>query len=187
MFTELMPLIKNRPLTITVSVEGESRVRLNVVPKPIAKDKAANGKIGHTHSKEVAAIPDQAIQALTTPLSITGTPEEVDAGLAETLTKFAESHKSLQQSFDAAAAAIADAVKAIDDRERVKKEKEKAEKATKKPSSSPAKAEETKQPEADLPPLFTTPAATSAAASDSTPAAPEANNHDSDTNNQGGE
>ena len=58
MFAELMPLIKTRPLTITVAVEGDSRVRLNVVPKPIAKDKAANEKIGHTHNKEVAPIPD---------------------------------------------------------------------------------------------------------------------------------
>src|SRR5579864_42962 len=123
MFTELMPLIKTRPLTITIAVEGDSRVRLNVVPKPIAKDKAANEKIGHAHNKEVAPIPDEAIHALTTPLSITGTPEEVDAGLCDALTKFAASHQTLQQSFNDAAANIANAVKVIDERERIKKEK----------------------------------------------------------------
>lgn len=160
MFTELMPLIKIRPLTITVAVEGGSRVRLNVVPKAINKDKAANEKIGHTHSKEVAAIPDEAVHALTTPLSISGTPEELDAGLSDTLKQFAATHQTLQQSFDTAASAIADAVKAIDERERVKKDKEKAEKAGKKPSNPSAKPEETKTPpDAELPPLFTAPAA----------------------------
>lgn len=157
MFTELMPLIKQRPLTITVAAEGNSRIRLNVVPKPVDKDKAANNKIGHTHNKEVAPIPDEAIQALTTPLSITGTPEEVDAGLVEALTKFAASHQTLQQSFDSAAANIADAVKAIDERERIKKEKDKA--AAKKTTTTAAKQPDTaKTPEPELPSLFTAPA-----------------------------
>lgn len=155
MFTELMPLIKNRPLTITVAVEGDSRLRLNIVPKPLEKDKGANSKIGSTHSKEVAPIPSEAIHALTTPLSITGTPEEVDAGLAEALTKYAASHQTLQQSFDAAAANIADAVKAIDERERIKKEKDKA--ASKK-NTAAKQSEPAAKPEPDLPSLFTAPA-----------------------------
>lgn len=155
MFTELMPLIKQRPLTITVAVEGNSRIRLNVVPKPIEKDKAANGKITSTHSKEVAPIPDEAIKALTTPLSIVGTPEEVDAGLCQTLSNFAASHQTLQQSFDTAAAHIAEAVKAIDERERIKKEKDKASKKT--TAGTPAKQpQETKAAEeSTLPSLFT--------------------------------
>jgi PRTRC genetic system protein E len=170
MFRELMPLIKTRPLTITVAVEGDSRVRLNVVPKPIAKDKAANDKIGHTHSKEVAPIPDEAIHALTTPLSITGTPEEVDAGLCEALTKFAASHQTLQQSFDDAAANIANAVKAIDERERIKKEKDKA--ANKKATTAAStKAEEPTKAESGLPLLFTAPANTAVSTNDATPPA----------------
>ena len=175
MFTELMPLIKTRPLTITVAIEGESRLRLNVVPKPIAKDKAANEKIGHTHNKEVAPIPDEAIHALTTPLSITGTPEEVDAGLCDALTKFVASHQTLQQSFDDAAANIANAVKAIDERERIKKEKDKA--ASKKTTTAaPTKAEEPTKTESDLPLLFTaqSPANNAVSANDATaPAASE--------------
>jgi PRTRC genetic system protein E len=166
MFRELMPLIKTRPLTITVAVEGDSRVRLNVVPKPITKDKAANDKIGHTHSKEVAPIPDEAIHALTTPLSITGTPEEVDAGLCDALTKFAASHHTLQQSFDDAAANIANAVKAIDERERIKKEKDKA--ANKKTTTTAAstKTEESNKAESGLPLLFTAPANNGVSAND---------------------
>lgn len=177
MFTELMPLIKNRPLTITVAVEGDSRLRLNIVPKPLEKDKGANGKIGSTHSKEVAPIPNEAIHALTTPLSITGTPEEVDAGLAEALTKYAASHQTLQQSFDSAAANIAEAVKAIDERERIKKEKEKAN--SKKTSNTTAKQSEPAKSEPDLPSLFTAPAP-SASKSEAAPAnGPE--NHDEES------
>jgi PRTRC genetic system protein E len=171
MFRELMPLIKTRPLTITVSVEGDSRVRLNVVPKPITKDKAANDKIGHTHSKEVAPIPDEAIHALTTPLSIAGTPEEVDAGLCDALTKFAASHQTLQQSFDDAAANIANAVKAIDERERIKKERDKA--ATKKTTTAASKAEEPTKAESGLPLLFTAPVNNAVSANDATSVAIE--------------
>ena len=156
MFTELMPLIKQRPLTITVAVEGNSQIRLNVVPKPIEKDKAANSKIASTHSKEVAPIPDEAIKALTTPLSIVGTPEEVDAGLRQTLANFAASHQTLQQSFDTAAAHIAEAVKAIDERERIKKEKDKASKKTTTTGAPAKQPQETKAAEeSTLPSLFT--------------------------------
>jgi PRTRC genetic system protein E len=163
MFAELMPLIQNRPLTITVAAVDDKHITVNVVPKSADKDKAANKEIGHTHSKEVAAIPDTAIQALTTPLSVTGTPEEIDAQFAETLTDFTSSHVGLQNSYDVAALAIKDAVKAIDEREKLKKERDKA--ANKKPA--PGKAEEKEKPEdTELPSLFTTqnvsPAAVSA-------------------------
>src|SRR5689334_18189411 len=102
MFTELMPLIQKRPLTITVTAEGDTEIRLNVIPRQIDRDKKANDKIGHTHSKEVARIPDTAIEGLTTPLCLTGRPEEIDTGLAEALSKFTSAHASLQESFDRA-------------------------------------------------------------------------------------
>jgi hypothetical protein len=39
MFTELMPLIAQRPITITVAVlSGSQRIRVNVVPKSLEKD-----------------------------------------------------------------------------------------------------------------------------------------------------
>jgi PRTRC genetic system protein E len=154
MFTELMRLIKSRPLLITVAAEGDGLVRVNVIPKPIDKDKAPNNKIGHAH-KEVAPIPEEATRGLTTPLCITGIPEEVDAGLAKALTDFTTAHATLQQSFDTAATSIAEAVQAIDDRERIKKEKDKKEKTGK--SATATKPEESKKKEEPgLPSLFTT-------------------------------
>ena len=153
MFTQLMSLIQKRPLTITVAAVDSKQIRVNVVPQPIGDDKKANTPIEHTHSKEVAKIPDEAVEGLTTPLSLTGTPEEIDAVLAQTLTRFTSLHVDLQQSFDAAAAAIRESVKAIDERERLKKEKDKAN--SKKPT--PPKAEEKEAGEdAALPSLFTT-------------------------------
>ncbi len=152
MFIELMPLIQSRPLTITVAAVDDKHITVNVVPKSADKDKAANKEIGHTHSKEVATIPDTAIQALTTPLSVTGTPEEIDAQFAETLTNFTSSHVELQNSVAVATLAIKDAVKAIDEREKLKKEKDKA--ANKK--STTAKDEgKKKTEEMELPSLFT--------------------------------
>lgn len=154
MFTELMPLIKNRPLTITVVAEGDKKLRVNVIPQPTDKDKQANNKVLHSHEKEVAKIPEGAIQGLTTPLCLTGTPEELDAGMANALQQYTGSHATLQQSLDTASTAITNAVKAIDDREKLKKEKDKANQGARK-----AKPEEKKDEDQGLPSLFTAPAA----------------------------
>jgi len=164
MFTELMPLIKNRPLTITVVADGATKLRVNVIPQPTDKDKQANNKVSHTHEKEVAKIPESAIQGLTTPLCLTGTPEELDLGMADALQKFTGSHATLQQSFDTAATAITNAVKAIDDREKLKKEKDKANQGSRK-----GKPEDKKEADQGLPSLFTAPTAAVSANDKATP------------------
>ena len=138
MFSELMPLIQHRPLTLTIAAVDEKQIRVNVIPAKTEKDNAANKEIGHSHGKEVAPIPESAIAALTTPLSLTGTPDEIDAQLTKTLTEFAALHVDLQNSFDNAGSAIKKAVKEIDERERIKKEQDKAK--NKRPE--PAKTEE---------------------------------------------
>jgi PRTRC genetic system protein E len=167
MFSELMPLIQHRPLTLTIAAVDDKQIRVNVIPGKIEKDRAVNKEIGHSHSKEVAPIPESAILALTTPLSLTGTPDEIDAQLAKTLTEFTVLHVGLQNSFDAAAGAIAKAVKEIDDRERIKKEQDKA----KNKKTEPAKIEEKKQEPDAFPSLFSAPAAqTAVSANDSTTA-----------------
>lgn len=156
MFSELMPLIQHRPLTLTIAAIDEKQIRVNVIPGKTEKDKAANKEIGHSHSKEVAPIPESAITALTTPLSLTGTPDEIDVQLTKTLTEFTALHVGLQNSFDTAANAIKKAVKEIDERERIKKEQDKAK--NKKPEA--AKADEKKNTgptEESLPSLFTAP------------------------------
>jgi len=121
MFTELMPLIEQRPVTITVAVlSGSQRIRVNVVPKSLEKDSQVNDKIGYSNKDTIAKVPDEAIKALTTPLSLTGTAEEIDAELAQVLREFAESHVQLQKTVDQAREQIAEAVKAIEEREKNK-------------------------------------------------------------------
>jgi len=121
MFTELMPLIEHRPVTITVAVlAGSHRIRVNVVPKSLEKDSQINDKIGYSNKDKIAKVPDEAIKALTTPLSLTGTAEEIDAELVQALREFAESHVQLQKTVDQAKEQIAEAVKAIEERDKNK-------------------------------------------------------------------
>jgi hypothetical protein len=74
MFRELMPLIENRPLSITVAALSAGRIRVNVVPQVLEKDSKVNDKVGYSHKDKIAKVPESAINALTTPLSLTGTP-----------------------------------------------------------------------------------------------------------------
>jgi PRTRC genetic system protein E len=121
MFTELMPLIEQRPVTITVTVlSGSQRIRVNIVPKSLERDGEVNDKIGYSNKDRIAKVPDEAIKALTTPLSLTGTAEEIDAELAQALRGFAESHVQLQKTVDHAKEQIAEAVKAIEERDKNK-------------------------------------------------------------------
>jgi PRTRC genetic system protein E len=78
MFKELYPLIQNRALTITVAAIGDGKVRVNVVPQSLDSDNKVNEKVGYSHKDKIAKIPESAIAALTTPLSLVGTPEEID-------------------------------------------------------------------------------------------------------------
>jgi PRTRC genetic system protein E len=118
MFKELYPLIKARPLTLTVvALEGD-KIRVCVIPQGLEADKKINDKVGH--HKEVAKIPESAIAALTTPLCLEGTGAELDAELADKLTKFSEAHGELRGALDRAQQDIADAVKAIDERNKAK-------------------------------------------------------------------
>src|SRR6266404_3196217 len=117
MFRELMPLIESRPLSITVAVLTGGRIRVNVVPQHLDKDSKINDKVGYSNKDKIAKVPEAAINALTTPLSLTGTPEEIDESLAEALTHFVESHGRLQHTLDEAREQIADAVKATEEGE----------------------------------------------------------------------
>ena len=75
MFTELMPLLRKRRLLLTISlVEGDT-IRATVVPQ----------KASETDDN-----------ALTTPLAITGTAEELDRDLPQQLVEFTGAHLQLQ-------------------------------------------------------------------------------------------
>ena len=73
MFVELMPLLKQRTLLITVARIDE-KLKVNVLP---AKAKEAED------------------EALTTPLSYTGSPEELDRELGQHLASYVDSHLAL--------------------------------------------------------------------------------------------
>ena len=118
MFIELMPLIEKRAITITVAPLKEGRIRVNVVPMALAEDGKTNDNIGYSNKDKIARIPESAVHALTTPLSLTGAPDEIDAQLAEQLKAFVDSHVTLQQSVDRAKQEIADAVKAVEERDK---------------------------------------------------------------------
>lgn len=146
MFTEVKQLLARRSLTITVAALENGHLRVNVVPHSLPEDQKVNEQIKYSHKNEVAAVPDEAIKALTTPLSITATAEEIDAQFPAILSQYVESHVSLQQTLDRASNEISDAVKAIDERNKNKtKEKstnsKKEEKAAK--SQPETKTDET--------------------------------------------
>ena len=118
MFKELMPLIETRPLTVTVAAIGGGKIRVNVVPHTREKDGKVNEKIGYSAKDKVTGVPEAAIKALTTPLSLTGIPEEIDAELPAQLATYVDSHVGLQKSLDRAKQEIAEAVKAIEERDK---------------------------------------------------------------------
>lgn len=97
MFVELVPLLKDRTVLITVaSIDG--KLKVNLIP--------AKAKEGED-------------QALTTPLSFTGSAEELDAELGSHLASYVHSHLELRNTLaevkaemDAAAKAARQKVKA---------------------------------------------------------------------------
>ena len=96
MFAELMPLLKERTLLITVARVDE-KVRVNVIP---------------------AKVKEGEDQALTTPLSFTGSAEELDSELGRHLASYVDSHLALGSTLAAAKAEMDAAAKAA--RQKVK-------------------------------------------------------------------
>ena len=95
MFVELMPLLAGRTVMMTVAREDDKTLRVNVLPT----------KTG-----------DNENPALTTPLSYTGTPEELDAELGRELAGYVECHRALGSTLAAAEAEMDAAAKAASDR-----------------------------------------------------------------------
>jgi PRTRC genetic system protein E len=111
-FVELMPLLKERTLLITVARLDE-QLKVNVIP---------------TKAKEGDD------QALTTPLSYTGSPEELDAELGKHLASYVDSHFQLGSTLAEAKAEMDAAAKAA-------RQKVKAAQQTSKPDQTAPKQE----------------------------------------------
>ena len=95
MFTELMPLLKQRVVMITISDVGEGLLRVNVIPRKLEGSADENG-------------------ALTAPLSITGKADELDRELSSQLTSFTESVTKTGSNLDELKTQYAAAIKAVE-------------------------------------------------------------------------
>jgi PRTRC genetic system protein E len=100
MFQELMPLLAQRILLLTLSRVSDEQISVNIVPKPLKSNQQDDGA------------------ALTTPLAVTGSPKELDEQLARQLVEFVEAHlglsstlKSAKEQMEAAAKAAREAAK----------------------------------------------------------------------------
>ena len=100
MFQELMPLLAQRILLLTFSRVSDEQISVNVIPKPLKSDQQDDDA------------------ALTTPLSVTGAPKELDEQLPRQLVEFVEAHlglsstlKSAKEQMEAAAKAAREAAK----------------------------------------------------------------------------
>jgi PRTRC genetic system protein E len=130
MFIELMPLVRKRGLVFTISlVEGDT-IRATVLPQ----------KASETDDK-----------AVTTPLAITGTAEELDRDLPQQLVEFTGAHLQLQSTLASAKADMDAAAKAA--REEVRKKTSKPSSATIPAAHAASASPVTPEPEAE-PSLF---------------------------------
>ncbi len=91
MFKELAPFLRQRAVLLTVTHLEEDQIRVNIVPQKI-KDGDNN--------------------ALTTPLSVSGTAEDLDRDLPSTLVHYVASHMQLKNTLEKAQAEMDAAAKA---------------------------------------------------------------------------
>jgi PRTRC genetic system protein E len=137
MFKELAPLLRDRSVLFTVSHLGDDQFRVNVVPKKIADSENA---------------------ALTIPVSLSGTADDLDSHLVGTLVNFVSSHLELRNTLNRAKADMAAAAKSAQAEARGKSKNPVAKKDTNdttaaKPSSAEAPVEHKPEP-AKTPSLF---------------------------------
>jgi len=99
MFKELLPVLRDRAVLLTVTLVDADQIRVNIVPKKLK---------------------DGDNDALTTPLSVTGTAEELDAQLGPTLVGFVASHLQMKNSLEKAKAEMDAASKAAQAEARAK-------------------------------------------------------------------
>ena len=128
MFKELAPYLRQRAVLLTVTHLEEDRIRVNVMPKKLKDGENA---------------------ALTTPLSVSGTAEELDRELPSALVSFVSSHLQLKNSLENAKAEMDAAAKTAQAEAR-SKSKTPTKKEQEKPDpvkASVVKATETAKPE----------------------------------------
>ena len=116
MFVELMPLLAGRTVLITVAKVDDKTLRVNVIPHGKADDNPA----------------------LSTPLTYTCSPEELDAELGKHLAGYVQTHQQTACTLAEAKATMEAAAKAA--QEEAKRKAEERKKATQKPPDKGAAA-----------------------------------------------
>jgi len=91
MFVELMPLLAGRTVLITVAKVDDKTLRVNVIPTQAKADENP---------------------ALSTPLTYTGLPEELDAELGKHLAGYVQTHQQAASTLTEAKATMEAAAKA---------------------------------------------------------------------------
>jgi PRTRC genetic system protein E len=99
MFKELLPILRDRAVLLTVTLVDADQIRVNIVPKKLK---------------------DGDNDALTTPLSVTGTAEDLDAELSTTIVSFVGSHLQMKNTLEKAKAEMDAASKAAQAEARAK-------------------------------------------------------------------
>ena len=125
MFKELEPILRSRAVLMTATALDDDQIRVNVVPK-----KTKDGD----HD------------ALTTPLSVTGTAEELDAQLGPTLVGFVASHLQMKNSLEKAKIEMDAATKAAQAEARAKAKTLTSKTPTKAESIPPTAVTQTPEP-----------------------------------------
>jgi PRTRC genetic system protein E len=122
MFKELAPYLRQRAVLLTITHLGEDQIRVNVIPQKLKEGENA---------------------ALTTPLTVSGTAEDLDRDLTATLVNFVSAHLQLKNTLDRAKAEMDAAAKSAQAEAR-SKNKTAATRVAPKPE--PEKAAETTKP-----------------------------------------
>ena len=118
MFVELMPLLAGRTVLITVAKVDDKTLRVNVIPAQAKADENP---------------------ALTTPLTFTGSPEELDAELGKHLAGYVQTHQQTASTLAEAKATMEAAAKAAqEEAKRKSAERRRAKNASDSPASSDA-------------------------------------------------
>jgi PRTRC genetic system protein E len=118
MFVELLPILKNRPVMLTLALAGNEAIRVNVIPKRL--------KDG-----------DSGDDALTTPLTVTGTPDELDREFAGQVARFTDAFVRLGSNLAEIEAAHATAVKAVEAEKKKEIESKRKGSFSKTPATTP--------------------------------------------------
>src|SRR5450432_107964 len=122
MFKELAPYLRQRAVLLTVTHIEDDQIRVNVIPQKLKDGENA---------------------ALTTPVTVTGTAEELDRDLPATLVNFVSAHLELKNTLDRAKSEMDAAAKTAQTEARAKSKTPAAKVA---PKPEPAKAPETLKP-----------------------------------------